>query len=161
MTHRPISKLTSALLALIALAHLARLVLGSRIEIGGWAVPMWASVAAVVLSCGLSAALWRESNGFIERRSQPRRRAIHLVSLRQTGSDEGGQVAVILGRTLALSAGGATVETSEPLEIGTEMDLELAVDAKIVEAHGTVVHVDPDSEGRYSVGVRFSPEMPD
>lgn len=161
MIHRPISKLVSALLAVVALAHLARLLLGTHIEIGSWVVPAWASFAVVVILGGLALALWRESDRFIERRRQPRRRAIHLVSLKQSSAGDSGQVAVILGRTLALSPGGATVETSEPLEVGAEMDLELAVDAQIVEAHGTVVHVDPESEGRYSIGVEFSAEMLD
>lgn len=155
MSQRPISKITAVLLALFAMMHLGRLIRGSEVEIDGWLLPMFASLAAVLIGGVLAILLWRESNRFIERRRVPRRRAIHLVSLRQSGEANPDEVAVILGRTLALSPGGATIETNEALEIGTRMDLELAVDAEIVEAHGKVVHVDPDSEGRFEVGVKF------
>ena len=156
MNRRPISGIVAAVMALIALLHLVRFALGSRLEIGGWVVPMWFSVAAAVVFGALAVLLWREASLFVERRHEPRRRAIHLVSLRQSSDEDPEQVPVILGRTLQLNSGGATVEISEPLAIGAEIDVELAVEAEIVESRGTIIHVDQDPEGRYCVGLKFS-----
>lgn len=156
MNRRPISWIVAVVMALIAFLHAARLVRGTDIEIGGWAVPMVLSGAAVVVFGVLAFLLWREASLFVERRREPRRRAVHLVSLRQAGDRDPAEVPVILGRTLQLNSSGATVEISEPLAIGAEIDVELAVEAEIIEAHGKIIHVDRDPEGRYSVGVKFS-----
>lgn len=155
MKRRPISGIVAVLMALIALLHAARFVRGTDIEIGGWMVPMVLSGAAVVVFGVLAFLLWREASFFVERRREPRRRALHLVSLRQAGDTDPAEVPVILGRTLQLNSSGATVETREPLSIGAEIDVELAVEAEIVEVRGKIIHVDRDPEGRYSVGVRF------
>jgi hypothetical protein len=156
MIRRPISGTVAVLMALIAALHVARLVRGTTVEVGGQAVPMGLSLVAALLFGALAVLLWREASVFVERRREPRRRAVHLISLRQSSAESAAGVPVILGRTLQLNSSGATVETSEPLEIGAEIDVELAVEAEIVAARGTIIHVDQDSEGRYSVGVKFS-----
>ncbi|MBI2485060.1 hypothetical protein HYW18_02860 [Candidatus Uhrbacteria bacterium] len=48
MTHRMFFHVSEAVFALVALLHLLRLVYGWSAQIGGWQVPMWASVVALV-----------------------------------------------------------------------------------------------------------------
>ena len=57
------TRLAALLLLLVALAHLLRLVLGTTITIGTYAVPMWVSVVAVIVPAGLAVGLWREGKG--------------------------------------------------------------------------------------------------
>jgi hypothetical protein len=54
------SKLAAVLLALVAIAHLARLVWQLPITIGRYDVPMWFSVVGVVIPGALAMALYRE-----------------------------------------------------------------------------------------------------
>ena len=48
------------LLALIALAHLVRLVVGAQATVGGVAVPMWASGVGILVAGGVALLLWRD-----------------------------------------------------------------------------------------------------
>ena len=57
---KPASFLAAMLLAVIALAHLARWVLGWPVQIDGFAVPSWWSAPPVLILGALAAALWRE-----------------------------------------------------------------------------------------------------
>ena len=59
--NKPFTMLAVLVLALVALLHLLRLVYGWEATINGAAVPMWASVLALVVAGGLAAALWWES----------------------------------------------------------------------------------------------------
>jgi hypothetical protein len=52
-----------AFLVFIALAHVLRIVFGTVVTVGGMAVPMWASAAAVVVTGGIAFLLWRERRG--------------------------------------------------------------------------------------------------
>lgn len=47
-------------LSLIALAHIARLVLDVEVTVGSVAVPMWASIPAVVGPAALAVWLWKQ-----------------------------------------------------------------------------------------------------
>ena len=58
---KPFTMLAVLVFALVALLHLLRLVYGWEATINGAAVPMWASVPALVVSGGLAAGLWWES----------------------------------------------------------------------------------------------------
>ncbi|QNP40095.1 hypothetical protein [Lysobacter solisilvae (ex Woo and Kim 2020)] len=58
---KPFTSLACLLLAAIALLQLTRLVLGWDIVVNGYAVPLWASGVAALLTGGLSVAAWRES----------------------------------------------------------------------------------------------------
>ena len=59
--NKPFTMLAILVFALVALAHLLRLVYGWEATINGAAVPMWASVLALVVTGALAAALWWES----------------------------------------------------------------------------------------------------
>lgn len=48
MSNRHFLRLAGAIFALMALAHLARLVMGWPVLIGDWAVPLWVSVIALI-----------------------------------------------------------------------------------------------------------------
>ncbi len=61
MNMKPFSVIASAVFALVATAHLLRLVLRWDVVIAGVSVPLWVSVAGVVLPGGLALVLWRES----------------------------------------------------------------------------------------------------
>lgn len=60
---KPAAFAASIVFALVAVAHLVRAILGTSIEIGGWAVPHWLSVVAVAGAGALSMLLWRERGG--------------------------------------------------------------------------------------------------
>lgn len=50
MTSQNFSRIAGGLFLVIALLHLLRLVLKWQAEIGGWNVPMWLSVAALIVA---------------------------------------------------------------------------------------------------------------
>lgn len=50
MSHKSFFQVTGAIFGVIAVLHLARLVWEWQAEIGGWSVPMWLSVVAVLLA---------------------------------------------------------------------------------------------------------------
>lgn len=58
---KPATMISMLFLAILAIAHLLRLVLGVEIRVGGILVPLWVSVIACVLPAGLAVGLWRES----------------------------------------------------------------------------------------------------
>ena len=57
---KPIVGLTTIFLALVALAHLLRLVLRVEVIAGGVTIPLWLSAVACVVTGGLAVLLWRE-----------------------------------------------------------------------------------------------------
>lgn len=59
---KPAAFVTILFLGLVALAHLARLVLGVEVTAGTASVPMWASWVALVFTGGLAFALWQETH---------------------------------------------------------------------------------------------------
>jgi len=60
---RPFAAVAVALLAIVAVGHLLRVVLGLEVVVGSTVVPMWVSVVATVVAGGLSVLLRRESTG--------------------------------------------------------------------------------------------------
>ena len=58
---RPAARITTIFLALVALAHLLRLVLQVEVIAGGVPIPLWLSAVACVVTGGLAVLLWRES----------------------------------------------------------------------------------------------------
>jgi hypothetical protein len=57
----PFTKLGAVLFALIALAHLYRIVRPFEIVVAGSAVPQWASIVGLIIAGILAFMLWRES----------------------------------------------------------------------------------------------------
>lgn len=58
---KPFTTIAVAVLALVAVAHLLRLLFSWQIVVAGIAVPVWCSVAGMVLAAGLAYMVWREA----------------------------------------------------------------------------------------------------
>ncbi len=58
---KPIAWVATIFLALVAFAHLLRLVFRVQVIAGGVAIPLWLSAVACVVTGGLAVLLWRES----------------------------------------------------------------------------------------------------
>ena len=60
---RPFTWIASAIFALMAVAHLYRLVVPFEVTIGPCNIPQWGSAVAAVVTAGLSWMLCREARG--------------------------------------------------------------------------------------------------
>lgn len=58
---KPGSLIATALLSLVALAHIARIVLRIPVTVGTTPVPMWVSVVGTLVPATVAFMLWRES----------------------------------------------------------------------------------------------------
>ncbi len=58
---KPAALIATVFLALVALAHLVRLVLGVEVIAAGLAIPLWLSAVAFLFTGSLAVLLWRES----------------------------------------------------------------------------------------------------
>jgi hypothetical protein len=58
---KPFTTATLVILALVAIGHALRLLLGWSVTVDGADVPMWPSVVALVVTAGLAVGLWRET----------------------------------------------------------------------------------------------------
>ncbi len=58
---KPAALIATVFLALVALAHLLRLVLRVEVMAGSVAIPLWLSAVACLFTGGLAVLLWRES----------------------------------------------------------------------------------------------------
>ena len=54
------TRIAAILLTAVAIAHLARVVLGIEATVAGTQVPMWVSIAATVVAGGVALMLWRD-----------------------------------------------------------------------------------------------------
>ncbi len=57
---KPFSRLAAIALALIALAHLLRLVTGTAVRLGAWNLPLWMSAPAALVLGALALLALRE-----------------------------------------------------------------------------------------------------
>ena len=57
---KPFTLAAVAVFSTVALVQLLRLLMGWEVTIEGFAVPLWASGVAVVVTAGLSVTVWRE-----------------------------------------------------------------------------------------------------
>ncbi|MGB5987166.1 MAG: PilZ domain-containing protein [Desulfobacterales bacterium] len=62
---------------------------------------------------------------------------------------------VSMARTLDLSPAGARIEVHQKIDLGSRVELEIAVAEEITHVHGTVVHVEPTEPGGYLLGIEF------
>ena len=58
---KPFTTIAAVIFAVIALVHILRLFLGWEVTVSGMAVPMWASVAGLVIAAGLAVMLLGEA----------------------------------------------------------------------------------------------------
>ena len=59
---KPIARLTTIFLTLVAVAQFFRLVFQVEVVAGGVRIPLWASAVACVVTGGLAILLWREGH---------------------------------------------------------------------------------------------------
>ncbi len=59
---KPFTTIAIVILALVAVLHVLRLILGWEAVINGMAVPMWVSVLGALVAGGLAVMVWRESH---------------------------------------------------------------------------------------------------
>jgi hypothetical protein len=58
---KPFTTATLVILALVAIVHALRLLLGWSVTVDGADVPQWLSVVALVVTAGLAVGLWSET----------------------------------------------------------------------------------------------------
>jgi c-di-GMP-binding flagellar brake protein YcgR len=93
-----------------------------------------------------------ESNG--SRRKDPRVRTIHLLSV--TTDKLRGESSISIGRTLDVSASGIRVEVQGRVCIEDQLQLEIAVEDRIIQARGRVVHATRKGEDLVETGIEFT-----
>jgi hypothetical protein len=93
--------------------------------------------------------------GVKEQRKSRRIRSLHLTSyVPRKGSEQ--EYIVSIGRTLDVSKGGVKVEVHRELAKGTELDMDIAVEDRLITAKGVVIYVEPLPGGLYGTGIRFT-----
>jgi hypothetical protein len=63
---------------------------------------------------------------------------------------------VSIGRTLDVSEGGVKVETHRRMANGTGLEMDIAVEDRIITARGEVVHSEELKNGLFGTGIRFT-----
>ena len=58
---KPMAKIASVILALVALLHLARVLFNTNVLIDTFELPMWVSIVGFIVASILSIGLWWES----------------------------------------------------------------------------------------------------
>ena len=97
----------------------------------------------------------RELESVREKRTSRRIRTLNLTSYTPKKGDEQEHI-VSIGRTLDVSEGGVRVETHRKLAEGTEVDMDIAIEDKIISAKGKVVHTEELKDGLYGTGICFT-----
>ena len=59
---KPVARIVTLFLALVAVAQFLRLVLQVEVIVGGIQIPLWASAVACVVTGALAILLWREGH---------------------------------------------------------------------------------------------------
>ena len=97
----------------------------------------------------------RDLESVREKRSSRRIRSLNLTSYTPRKGEEQ-QYIVSIGRTLDVSEGGVKVETHRRLADGTELEMDIAIEDRIITAKGEVVHTEELKNGLFGTGIRFS-----
>ena len=97
----------------------------------------------------------RDLESVKEKRISRRIRSLNLTSYTPRKGDKQEYI-VSIGRTLDVSEGGVKVETHRKLAEGTELDMDIAIEDRIITARGEVVHTEELKDGLYGTGIRFT-----
>ena len=90
-----------------------------------------------------------------EKGGSRRIRSLNLTSYTPKKGDRQEYI-VSIGRTLDVSEGGVKVETHRKMADGTELDMDIAIEDKIVTARGKVVHTEALENGLFGTGISFT-----
>jgi c-di-GMP-binding flagellar brake protein YcgR len=91
----------------------------------------------------------------MEKRRDRRIRSLNLTSYTPRKGEEQEHI-ISIGRTLDVSVGGAKVETHRELSTGTELDMDIAIEDRLISAKGVVVRVEQLKSGLFGTGIRFT-----
>ena len=91
----------------------------------------------------------------MEKRASPRIRSLLLASY-VPRKDEQQEYIISIGRTLDVSEGGAKIETHRQLDIGLQLELEIAVEDQIISAKGVVLYSQELGNGLFGTGISFT-----
>ena len=90
-----------------------------------------------------------------EKRASRRIRSLNLTSYTPKKDDQQEYI-ISIGRTLDVSEGGVKVETHRRLAKGTKLDLDIAIEDRIITAQGEVLHAEELKNGLFGTGIRFT-----
>lgn len=90
-----------------------------------------------------------------EKRGGPRIRSLYLTSY-VPKKEERQEYIISIGRTLDVSEGGVKIETHRKLDRGVQLELEIAVEDRIISARAEVLHSTDLGHGRFGTGTRFT-----
>ena len=90
-----------------------------------------------------------------EKRGSRRIRSLNLTSYTPKKGDQQSAM-VSIGRTLDVSESGVKVEIHRKLAEGTRLDMDIAVEDKIVTATGEVVYTEELENELFGTGIRFT-----
>ena len=90
-----------------------------------------------------------------ERRRYPRLESLYLLSYvnKESGVQKSG---VSMARTINISPAGIGVEVYQPINRGSLMEMEIAIQEHIFTVQGKVIYSQEKSSGSYIIGVQFN-----
>ena len=89
-----------------------------------------------------------------EKRASSRIRSLYLTSY-VPKKNERQEYIISIGRTLDVSEGGAKIETHRHLDVGMQLELDIAIEDKIIPAEGKVIYSEELSDGLFGTGIAF------
>ena len=90
-----------------------------------------------------------------EKRASPRIRSLNLTSyVPRKGEQQ--EYIISIGRTLDVSEGGAKIETHRQLDKGLQLELEIAVEDRIISARGEVLYSRELGDDLFGTGISFT-----
>jgi hypothetical protein len=96
-----------------------------------------------------------DNSFFEEKRRFPRLSSLNLVSYThlndQNIPDDGG-----IGRTRDLSKGGVTIQTHKPFPVNSVLQLDIALEERLISVRGQVIHVQKLEGDLYDIGICFT-----
>lgn len=91
----------------------------------------------------------------IQRRAFPRVSKLYLTAyVNREGEEQ--KTPVSMGRTINISRVGVGMEVYQKLEVGSVMEMEIALeDEQLLAIKGTVVHITSTEDDTFVAGIRF------
>ena len=89
-----------------------------------------------------------------EKRASSRIRSLYLTSYTPKKDDRQEHI-ISIGRTLDVSEGGAKIETHRQLANGMQLELDIAIEDKIISAEGKVIYSEELGDGLFGTGIGF------
>jgi hypothetical protein len=91
----------------------------------------------------------------LEQRTSPRIRSLNLT-MYVPKKDKQQDYIISIARTLDVSQGGVKIETHRKLDRGTELELDIAIEDRIISAKGEVLRSEELEEDVFATGIRFT-----